>query len=160
MKNSNNIKIKCAVSLLLLVVMMLVGCGKNTASDEALANTVGTRYVAEFMKSTGTDCNAVVDDLFSNVEAPYELAKMDVVPGYLNGFDNEIKGFDKGVVFSPMIGSIPFVGYVFETENPEALEEELKASANLRWNICTEADEMVSSINGKLVFFMMCTNEE
>ena len=84
---------------------------------------------------------------------------MEVSEGYLNGFDEDITGFQKGVMFSPVIGTIPFVGYVFETDDADALLSLLKEKANPAWNICTEADETVSTSKEKLVFFLMCTNE-
>ena len=36
----------------------------------------------------------------------------------------------------------------------------LKENANLKWNVCTEADEMVSAVQGNYVFFIMCSNEK
>lgn len=86
---------------------------------------------------------------FSCMTAPME-------EGYLAGFDEEIHGFTKAVSFAPMIGSIPFVGYIFETDDADGLIASLKASANLRWNICVEADEMVYAKAGNKVFFVMC----
>ena len=32
----------------------------------------------------------------------------------------------------------------------------LKNAADLRWNICTEADELVVTQSGDKVFFLMC----
>ncbi len=80
--------------------------------------------------------------------------------GFLAGFDNtEITGFKEGFMISPMIGSIPFVCYVFELENEadtDAFIEKLETSANLRWNICVRAEEMVTGKSGNKVFFVMC----
>lgn len=88
---------------------------------------------------------------------------MEIEPGYLTGFDNtEITGFKEGAVFMPMIGTIPFVGYVFTLENAAdapAFISKLKSAANLRWNICTSADEMVAGSAGNKVFFVMCPTE-
>ena len=42
------------------------------------------------------------------------MGSMPVEEGYLAGFEVEIKGFKKGVTFGPMIGTIPFVGYIRE----------------------------------------------
>ena len=85
---------------------------------------------------------------------------MPVEEGLLSGFDNaEIKGFKKGAVFMPMIGSIAFVGYVFELESASetsAFISMLKKNANPRWNICVEADETVAGSYGNKVFFVMC----
>ena len=83
--------------------------------------------------------------------------------GYLRGFDEEISGFKDGYVMGPMIGSIPFVGYVFQTEDNEsadALLETLKSKANMRWNICTEADTMITDVKGNYVLFFMVNAEQ
>lgn len=61
---------------------------------------------------------AKVEDIVNSMlEADTEelgLISMPVEEGLLNGFTGEIKGFEEGYVFSPMIGSIPFIGYVFK----------------------------------------------
>ena len=62
-------------------------------------------------------------------------------------------------MFGPMIGSIPFIGYVFELKDETDVNQfisTLKSNADLRWNICTEADEMVVCSVDKKVFFVMC----
>lgn len=88
------------------------------------------------------------------------LTVTEVEEGYLAGFDNtEITGFSEGVMFAPMIGTIPFVGYVFTLEDgsdTDAFIEKLETSANLRWNICVRAEEMVTGKSGNKVFFVMC----
>lgn len=165
MKTSFN-KIVGVMVAILLCTTIISGCGSdnngNSSSAEVVieANTIGTTYMAAFNASSATDVNAIVDDLLANVSTELDLVKMDVVPGYLNGFTEEINGFEQGVMFSPMIGSVPFVGYVFKSSDPEKLETALKNSADLRWNVCTEADEMVSLVKGNYVFFIMCLNEE
>lgn len=128
----------------------------NTA--EVALDTLGKKYVAVFDKSKETTADAVVSELLSQVETEISLDKVDVVEGYLAGFDNEISGFSKGVMFTPMIGSIPFVGYVFETDDTDKLLSTLKENANPAWNICVEADETVYSVRDGLVLFLMCPN--
>ena len=83
-----------------------------------------------------------------------------VEPGLLMGFGNdEITGFAEGVMFAPVIGTIPFVGYLFRLDagtDGDAFVQTLKDQANPRWNICTEADETVVRREGDVVFFVMC----
>ena len=85
---------------------------------------------------------------------------LPVEPGLLTGFGNtEITGFAQGAMFAPMIGTIPFVGYVFvldEGVDAEAFVQTLKDNADPRWNICTEADETIAEHVGNTVFFVMC----
>ena len=62
-------------------------------------------------------------------------------------------------MFGPMIGTIPFIGYVFtlaEGADVEAFKTLLTDNANLRWNICTAAEELVVESEGNTVFFLMC----
>lgn len=100
-----------------------------------------------------------IDGLAEACDIPLDLVAMEVEPGYLTGFDDvRITGFERGAQFGPMIGSIPFVGYLFELEDgedPEHFMEVLRANANLRWNICTAADEMSFFAINDIVFFAM-----
>ena len=137
--------------------MSLMACGNK---ETIVPNTLGGTYVSAFNDSSASDAAGMVDYLMTNVPDDYGLVSMEVEPGFLNGFDNDIQGFSKGVMFAPMIGSIPFVGYVFETEDADTLEQTLKDNANMRWNVCTEADELVTAKKGNLVFFLMCANDE
>ena len=134
---------------------------EDKPADET-PKTVGNSLFAEFKKlaSSGNSL-AIAEKLAeSQILSEMSMGAVSVEPGYLNGFDNaEITGFSEGAMFCPMIGSIPFVGYVFTlAEGTDASEfiSFLKSSANLRWNICTEAEEMVAGSSGDKVFFVMC----
>ena len=62
-------------------------------------------------------------------------------------------------MFAPMIGTIPFVGYVFtldESADVDAFMQVLRDNADPRWNICTEAEETVIENADNMVFFAMC----
>ena len=132
-------------------------------TPEAPEETVGNQLLAAF-EATAANGNAlaVAEALVASpaVEALSGLGAMEVEEGYLTGFDDtEIRGFKECAMFAPMIGTIPFVGYVFTIEdeaNAPAFIETLESAANLRWNICTAADEMVSGSVGNKVFFVMC----
>ncbi len=125
--------------------------------------TVGNTLLAAFKANSGGSALSVAESLASNPAIKVPVGAMAIEEGYLTGFDNtEIKGFKEGAVFMPMIGTIPFVGYVFTLENAAdapAFIANLKANANLRWNICTSADEMVAGSAGNKVFFVMCPTE-
>ena len=122
--------------------------------------TVGNTLLAAFKANSGGSALSVAERLSANPAIKVQVGAMSVEEGYLTGFDNtEIKGFKEGAVFMPMIGTIPFVGYVFTLENASdapAFIANLKSAANLRWNICTSADEMVTGSAGNKVFFVMC----
>ena len=109
-----------------------------------------------------TDTEALASALIGNSIIPFMGATMPVEPGFLNGFDNEISGFTKGTMFGPTIGTIAFIGYIFEVDantDVGTFIQTLKDNANLRWNICTSADEMMVEAVGNTVFFVMAPAE-
>lgn len=131
---------------------------EETEVNDTPTDTVASKLYELFETEIATtdDINEVANKL---IEAEYfkevSMTTMEVEPGWLNGFENEIKTFNNGVIFAPMIGTIPFVGYIFETDDTELLIDELEANALLNWNICTTADEMLVKAHGNYVFFVM-----
>lgn len=127
--------------------------------------TLGEQLQGEFINLVAggtTDPQAIADALLQYPAIEFAGAAMPVEPGYLAGFSAEIHDFKEGVMFAPMIGSIPFVGYIFVTEGEaeaEALVQTLLDNADPRWNICVEADETVAWSEGDLVFFVMCPKQ-
>lgn len=110
----------------------------------------------EIIKDGDKTPEEIANELITNPMIQFAPIVMPVEPGYLNGFSNEISGFESGAIFAPMIGSIPFVGYVFNVEEDvDGFVQQLKDNADLRWNICTQADEMVCEAEGNTVFFVM-----
>ncbi len=124
--------------------------------------TLGNTLLSLFNSKASSDMSAlsIAEALITSPSITFGGGAMPVEEGLLSGFDNnEIKGFKSGAMFAPMIGSIPFVGYVFELENgadASSFISNLRKSANLRWNICVEADEMVTGSKGNKIFFVMC----
>ena len=149
-------KILTAIILMTMVVSMFAGCGSSSGSG---SGTVAQTLQAQFtqLASEGKTAEEIAMALSENkVFNDVAMGSMPVQEGFLNGFSEEIKGFkETSYMFSPMIGTIPFVGYVFETDDPEALVKTLDEKAMLNWNICTVADEKVSSVSGNYVFFVM-----
>jgi len=78
---------------------------------------------------------------------------------FLQGFNLEtVEGFENCSMFGPMIGAIPFVGYVFElAEDADvgAFEDYLEENANLRWLICDSAERIFVDHVGNIVIFIM-----
>ena len=152
-----------------LMIMSMAACGNNennssntetTSSVTTAPTTVGEKLLADFKAdSTGTP-QEIADRLLTNEVIEFMGAAMPVEEGLLSGFDNtEIKGFKEGVMFAPMMSSIAFVGYIFElpeSADVEAFKTTLKDSANLRWNVCVEAEELIVENEGTKVFFLMC----
>ena len=130
------------------------------ADGETLGTILKNDFIARAEADSSISAEEMANAIISNPVIQFGPATMPVEPGFLMGFDNaEITGFSEGVMFAPMIGSIPFVGYVFILEDGadvQAFVDTLNANANPRWNICVTADETVSANVGNMVFFVMC----
>lgn len=136
--------------------------GETPGAGDYSQDTLGGQLVALFTSeiSDGADLTAVATTLSAVDVTGYDCAVTEYQPGYLPGFSEDVTGFNQAVGFMPWIGSVPFVGYIFETDDPEGFLENLINIADPRWNICTEAAETVYTISGNYVFFSMCPGEE
>ncbi|MDD6440652.1 MAG: hypothetical protein PUG71_00760 [bacterium] len=142
------------IFLVVLIALGTVGCSAKKDQE-----TVGKVLLEDFKSNPDRNVQEIADRIINNEIIPFAGSVMEVEPGFLTGFDNaEITGFKEGAMFSPMIGTIPFVGYIFEVEDDTDVDsfiETLKDHANLRWNICTEAEELTLGKEGNKVFFLM-----
>ena len=171
------------IALILAAVLAasMISCGGNDTTDTSdttgagtesavvteeviEANTVATKLQVAFIDAVKANPAATAEEIAA-VCAQHEAvsligpAVMPMAEGWLNGFTAEsITGFSECAVFAPMIGTIPFMGYIFtlpEGADVEAFKTQLTSTADLRWNICTAADEMVCDNVGNKVFFVM-----
>jgi hypothetical protein len=131
-----------------------------SSSVDDLGQALRDSFVTLTTESPDASATDIAEGLLANDYILFSGATMEVEPGYLTGFDNaEITGFEEGTMFAPMIGSIPFVGYVFtlaDDADAESFQTLLLENADPNWNICTMADETISEVNGNKVFFVMC----
>ena len=130
---------------------------------ETTGDTLGQTMLKDFQETVAANpdmtAQEIADDLITNPAILFAPATMPVEEGFLSGFTTEITGFEEATMFAPMIGSIPFVGYVFTLgadADVDAFIDTLEANADLRWNICVEAEEMVVDNIDNTVFFLMC----
>ena len=111
-----------AIVLALVVVIGLVACattaGNDTETTTAAADmTVAATFVEAFKAEAakeGATANAIATALSMNETVAFMPMVQDMEAGYLAGFDADITGFEACTAFMPMIGTIPFVSYVFE----------------------------------------------
>lgn len=164
MTHLEDIHMKKLIALVLALVLAFAafGCSSgSTSTPEVPENaTPAQKIIADFTAKAGSHgtLQDLADALMTEDNMPFALASMEVEPGYLNGFSAEIGGFKEGIMIGPMIGSIPFISYVFvldEGADANAFVQTLKDNADLRWNICTAADEMAAGISGNMVCFVM-----
>lgn len=174
------------VVTLICAALLMTGCSNTDVKETSAISTSATTKAEESSKETieettatepagskgqalynafiselnaSSDIFLIANNLSKESVSGYDCVVNDYSEGFLNGFDADISGFSKCVGFSPMIGSIPFVTYIFETDNPDELKTTLLEHADPCWNICTEADETVCEVSGNYVFFVMCVNE-
>lgn len=132
----------------------------DSDADAPSPDTVAGGYYQIFKDAidNGGSIEDAADSLVTEL-SDYNLAMMHASEGYLDGLTDEVKGFSNGTTLKPMIGSIPFVIHIFESDDPAALKDSLLDMADPRWNICTEADETFCEVYGNYVFFAMVPNE-
>lgn len=154
---------KSVASLLLAVLLLLslTACGQEAPQAPA---TLGQALLQDFQTrikdSPQADLETLAQGLLDQEDLEFQGAVTPVEPGLLMGFGNEtIQGFSQGVMFAPVISTIPFVGYLFRLEEQTSGQDfvqTLRDAADPRWNICTEADETVVQQERDIVFFLMC----
>ena len=149
--------------LALCLMLSLTACGgKEEQRGEPSSDGEALLFAFEDLAKEGKAAQAIADALCSNERIPFMAMSMPVEEGFLMGFTTDITGFEQGVMFGPAIGSIPFVGYVFELADgadTDAFIKTLSDNADLRWNICVEAEEAVYGSEGSKVFFVMCNKD-
>ena len=164
---------KLLITVLSVVLCLsLVACGgakTETSTDitpDVDAASVGGQHWAAFVAAKEANPAATAEEL-ANTLISLEINQfmgmampMEVGAEYFPGFDNAtITGYTSAANFMPMIGSIAYVGYVFELEegaDVAAFVQNLTDNANPRWNICVQADQTVVGSVGNTVFFLMC----
>lgn len=133
---------------------------ENTAASGSVAEAARDTFFAIMESDNGLSTEEIANLMLEKSNYPFASATMVVEPGFLSGFQAEIDGFDEGCMFSPVIATIPFVGYIFKVENDQdAFKTTLEENADLRWNICTEADEMLIESKDQYVLFLMCPSQ-
>ena len=180
---------KLLIALMALTLCVaLVACGNDDVAnttdavvndtavettEETAAETTGTpdaeltngqvhanAFVEMLTLDAGLNVEQIANDLLALPVNQFMGGAMPVDPAYFPGFDNFVPtGYKSGVMFMPMIGSIPYVGYVFELEegtDANAFVTTLKDNCNPRWNICVTADEIITEVVGNKVLFLMC----
>ena len=155
-------KIVLAIIIMVCGVCFITGCGKKEKNNETeQPKTVAAELgkVFETAIKEEKDIEKVAKKIAESEIIVPEVQSFAINDGdYLAGFKEEITGYKKAVGIAPMISTIPMIAYVFEVEEPEAFSKTLEENADLRWNICIEAEEMKTVIVDNYVFFIMSPN--
>lgn len=152
-----------AVSALLaaLLLLGLTACGgEETKEPETMGQILLQEFETQYQADPQADLDAMAQAILSQEVIGFQGTTAPVEPGTLMGFGGTpIQGFSQGVMFAPLIGAIPFLGYLFRLDagtDGDAFVKTLQDNADLRWNICTQADECIVQREGDVVFFLMC----
>ena len=146
------VRMKKLLSVVLAGAMMasITACGGGAATATTPAETtveettrkapetLGETLLFDFEDRAAEKADATAQELaegiLTNEAILFQGGAMPVEEGFLMGFgEAEITGFEEAVMFAPMIGTIPFVGYVFDM--PDVSLKELlfrKVSIKLR----------------------------
>ena len=158
------------------MIASITACGAKTAETKPAETTeaatearkepetLGEALLFDFEDRVSENAEATAQELaegiITNELILFQGGAMPVEEGYMMGFgEAEITGFEEAVMFAPMIGTIPFVGYVVDMPDAESADELVKVlteNADPRWNICTEAEETVVGTAEDKIFFVMC----
>ncbi len=134
---------------------------ETAPQPESSAKTIGTKLLADFNSKAASyaDAKSLAEAISKNSSIEFMPVVENVSAGLLTGFGNaQISGFKDGAKFAPMIGTIPFVGYIFVLEDGASAASfisQLRANANPNWNVCSTADETITGSVGNKVFFVM-----
>ena len=130
----------------------------ETDSEELLSDSVVNAF---FQKAKdGMTAEEIANEMVKDGETEGYVVDVMGDDSYFMGFGNaEITGYAEAARFSPMIGTIPFMAYIFildEGADSAAFIQMLLDNCNPRWNICTEADTVKAEQSGNAILFLMC----
>lgn len=130
----------------------------GTDSEELLSDSVVNAF---FKKAKdGMTAEEIANEMVKDGETEGYVVDVMGDDSYFMGFENaEITGYTEAARFSPMIGTIPFMAYIFildEGADSAAFMQMLLDNCNPRWNICTEADTVKAEQSGNAILFLMC----
>lgn len=152
-------KISKLFFVLLVSLLLVTGCmnKKEEVKVDDKKETVASKLVLEFEKQIKNekDIEKIANTISKNETIKISVGVLEAFEGYLDGFDDEVKGFTKAYAIKPMISTQPFVAYVFETKDANKLKKTLEEKANKRWNVCTEADDLEIIVVDNYVFLVM-----
>ena len=138
--------------------------GTEDTTPDAEEKTVAQSMVdafAELAKVENATAESIANTLATNETLAFMTMAQKMEPGNLAGLKEEVKDFEDCYFVGPAIGSIPFVAYVFDLADDadaNAFAANLESLHDLRWNICVTADQMLTAVEGDLVFFIMAPN--
>lgn len=149
------------ITMIALSTLIITGCGKKTETkvdEKEISSTIASTLAKQFSEEIKNekDIEKVANKIAENKVLDIAVGVEEMTEeSYFGGITTEVKGFKKSFAIRPMIGSIPFAAYIFEVENASDFEANIKDNIDLRWNICTEADDLETAVYDNYVFVVM-----
>ncbi len=129
----------------------------ENSAPESGADSLGNIMLGVWKANRDKSPQEIADACISNEAIQFFPMTTPVEAGFFAEFGGDIDGFTSAVKFGPMMGSIAFSGFVFEVpSDADSFAKKLRDSADPRWNICVEAEEIICDTYGNKVFFLMC----
>lgn len=135
---------------------------KDTEAETDAEELLSDSIVNAFFKKAkdGMTAEEIANEMVKDGKTEGYVVSVMGDDSYFMGFGNaEITGYSEAARFSPMIGTIPFMAYIFildEGADSAAFIQTLLDNCNPRWNICTEADTVKAEQSGNAILFLMC----
>lgn len=156
-----------AILLAALMLLSFVACGKSgdivpEVEEGTVGHTMWNAFLTEIEANPEISAEELANKIVTNPIIQFFGGAMPIEQGaeFFMGFDNyQITGYETATMFGPMMGSIAFIGYIFELAEDadvQAFATSLTENCNPRWQICVEADQIIVGSKGSTVFFLMC----
>lgn len=131
----------------------------DVAPDKTVGQILAEEFAITVNENPDLSVNEIMNILIQNPAIEFMGKTEAIEAGLLTGFgDYEVTGFEEGVMLTPDIITIPFVAYVFVLNvdaDVEMFKEQLLDNADVEWNMCEAAEEMIVENIGRTVFFVM-----
>ena len=159
-----------ATLLLLSTLCACSGKGEDgvirpTLKEGTMGASLWNTFVTAAQDDPTMEADAMASKLLEDPTVTFSggVSPVESEAEYFAGFgEYKITGYERAVMFAPMIGSIPFVGYVFDLEegtDPQTFIASLTDNADPGWNVCVRAEQTVAGAVGRRVLFVMCPEQ-
>ena len=100
-----------------VLLLSLAACGQQETEPDTLGQSLLQAFQTAYEADPQADLDTLAQGLLTQETVGFQGTTAPVEPGTLMGFGNTpIEGFSQGVMFAPVIGTIPFLGYLFRLE--------------------------------------------
>lgn len=128
----------------------------EVSEDEALADMAeALKEVIENELKDSADIRKALESIITSEVLPFTCVVEEVNIEFMPGFKQNVEGFTDAAMLLPIMSSQPFIVYLFDTADADALMQDLTEFADPRWNICTEATTTVCEKYDNFVLFAM-----